>query len=91
MENLEAENGKFLNMQRIHDEDFLEKAELIKEQKIALVQLEKSLLDKTHEMSDLLVLVDSQKIEIDAFKEKINNLEIEVSNRAAKIQIYLLN
>ena len=74
MENLEAENGKFLNMQRIHDEDFLEKAELIKEQKIALVQLEKSLLDKTHEMSDLLVLVDSQKIEINAFKEKINNL-----------------
>ena len=41
-EALEIENGKFLNMQRIHDEDFLEKSELIKEQKIALSQLEKS-------------------------------------------------
>ena len=41
-EALEIENGKFLNMQRIHDEDFLEKSELIKEQKIALSQLGKS-------------------------------------------------
>ena len=64
MDALETEHGKCLNMQRIHDEDFLEKAEMIKEQKIALSQLEKSLLEKTHEMSDLLVMVDRQKTEI---------------------------
>ena len=85
MEALETEHGKCLNMQRIHDEDFLEKAETIKEQKIALSQLEKSLLEKTHEMSDLLVMVDRQKAEIDAFKEKFEVLNQDLSNREHEI------
>ena len=79
MDALETEHGKCLNMQRIHDEDFLEKAEMIKEQKIALIQLEKSLLEKTHEMSDLLVMVDRQKTEIGkkhALKNMTSSLQI---------------
>ena len=84
-EALEIENGKFLNMQRIHDEDFLEKSELIKEQKIALSQLEKSLLEKTQEMSDLSVLVDHQKTEIIAFNKKIEVLNQDLSNRNNEI------
>ena len=52
---------------------------------MALSQLEKSLLEKTHEMSDLLVMVDRQKAENDAFKEKFEVLNQDLSNREDEI------
>ena len=63
----------------------LEKAELIKEQKIALSQLEKVLHDKTTEMSDLLVEVDQVKKELLEKTEEIQNLNATISDRDEKI------
>ena len=61
MESIQEEHKKRQNSQRLHDEDMLEKAETIKEQKVALSQFEKLLHDKTTEMSDLLIQVEQVK------------------------------
>jgi hypothetical protein len=62
MQALQEEQKKFQNSQRLHDEDMLEKAETIKEQKVALSQMEKLLHDKTNEMSDFLIQADQVRI-----------------------------
>ena len=61
MQELQEEQKRFQNSQRLHDEDMLEKAETIKEQKVALSQMEKLLHDKTIEMSDFLIQADQVK------------------------------
>ena len=58
MQALQEEHKKCQNSQRLHDEDMLEKAETIKEQKVALSQMEKLLHDKTFEMSNFLIQAD---------------------------------
>lgn len=71
MQALQEEHKKFQNSQRLHDEDMLEKAETIKEQKVALSQMEKLLHDKTIEMSDFLIQAD----QVRKFQSSFNLLE----------------
>ena len=85
MEGLQEEQKKRQNSQRVHDEDMLEKAEMIKEQKIALSQLEKSLHDKTIEMSDLLVQAEQQKNDLAKSTEEIQTLNDTITHRDEKI------
>ena len=61
MEALQDEHKKRQNSQRLHDEDMLEKAETIKEQKVALNQMEQLLHGKTAEMSDFLIKAEKVK------------------------------
>merc|ERR1712223_1496409 len=85
MEALQEEHKKSQNSQRLHDEDMLEQAETIKEQKVALNQMEQLLHGKTAEMSDFLIQAEKAKIEQAKSTETIQHLNETITNRDEKI------
>jgi hypothetical protein len=82
---IQEEHSKSQYMQRLHDEDMLEKAEMIKEQKIAVSQLEKVMHDKNMEMSDTLVLAQQQKIDLANAAAEVHRLCEVIASKDANI------
>ena len=85
LEDLKVVHEKFATSGAIHDREMVEKSRLIKEQQIAINELEKSVQEKTEEIGDSLTLLDTKEKLLTEANEKVDQLAVDVASKTEEV------
>ena len=77
IEQLNVRDAEYNLNQKYHDQDMVEKAEKIKEQKIAIEEMEKLLQAKADEIGNILMDLDSKQTELSKNSEELERTKTE--------------
>merc|ERR1712203_483170 len=77
IDQLNVNQAEYNLNQKYHDQDMVEKAEKIKEQKIAIEEMEKLLQSKSDEIGNILMDLDSKQTELNKTSEELESIKTE--------------
>ena len=77
IDQLNVKDAEYNLNQKYHDQDMVEKAEKIKEQKIAIEEMEKLLQAKSEEIGNILMELDSKQTELSKNSEELERIRTE--------------